>query len=315
MTKISVDGEAAKESPGIGWRLLDFAVLASRRRGANKKRRSAYPLVIPSILLIAILAVGLAYLIWTSFQSVDTNSNVQGGLSLDQYRNLFTGPSASVYRDTLLRTSIYALIVTVTAVCLAIPTAYAIVSIKRRLWRRIAMLLLLVPFLMGETVRAIGWVLIIGKDGVLSWVSRIFGFQIELLGSPFAIWLGMVQVMFPLATLVMMPAIRGISPNLEWAALTMGARPWQVWLRIIVPLARPGILGASLVVATLSMTEYLMPRILGLGKLPFAATTIQQLFFSRGNINLGSALSAVLLVFVISMVVIIVFLGKDRSRS
>ena len=95
----------------------------------------------------------------------------------------------------------------------------------------------------------------------------------------------------------------------------MGARPWQVWLRIIVPLARPGILGASLVVATLSMTEYLMPRILGLGKLPFAATTIQQLFFSRGNINLGSALSAVLLVFVISMVVIIVFLGKERSRS
>ena len=141
MTKISVDDEAVKTSPGMGWRLLDIAVLASRHRGVNKKCRSAYPLVIPSIVLIAILAVGLAYLIWTSFQTVDTNSNVQGGLSLDQYRNLFTGPSASVYRDTLLRTSIYAIIVTTTAVCLAIPTAYAIVSIKRRLWRRIAMLI------------------------------------------------------------------------------------------------------------------------------------------------------------------------------
>ena len=120
--------------------------------------------------------------------------------------------------------------------------------------------------------------------------------------------------MFPIATLVMLPAVRRINPDLERAARTMGARPWQVWRRIVVPLARPGTWGASLVVLTLSMTEFAIPRILGLGKRPFVANSIQQIYLERGNpLNLGSAFSTVLLVTVVLMVMIVALFGRSGS--
>ena len=80
----------------------------------------------------------------------------------------------------------------------------------------------------------------------------------------------------------------------------------------MLPLARPGIVGASLVVLTLSMTEFAMPRILGLGKRPFVANTIQQIYLERGNLNLGSAFSLVLLLTVVVIVVLVGFLGRER---
>lgn len=313
MTEAITDQRSASQGAGLGWRLVDLAVAVARGlEGAKKRPGQPFWLVVPAVILIGVLALGIAQMIWMSFHSLDTVTNEQGGLSFSQYQDLLAGPSADVYLATLLRTIITALIVTVTAVTLALPTAYAIVSNRHRMWRRVALLLLLVPFLMGETVRTIGWVLIIGKNGALASFTGFLGHEVKLLGTPAAVWIGMVQVMYPLATLVMMPVMRRIDPDLERAALTMGARPWQVWTRIILPLARDGIVGASLIVLTLSMTEYLMPRILGLGKLPFVANTIQQMYLDRGNLNLGSALSTVLLVVVIAMILSIALLGRKR---
>ena len=316
MTGAALTNKPDSERVGIGWRLLDVVVAAGRHVGSGKREGSRlYMMVLPAMALISVLAIGVGYMIWTSFHSLDTITGKQGGLSLDQYLKLINGPEAVSYRTVMFRTIANALIVGISAVALALPAAYTIVGIRSRSLRRGALLLLLVPFLMGETVRTIGWVLLIGKNGALSWMAGALGVDIQLLGSPLAVWVGMVQVMFPLATLIMMPVMRRISPDLERAALTMGARPWQVWIRIVIPLARPGIVGAGLIVVTLSITEYLMPRILGLGKGPFVANLIQQMYLERGNLNLGSALSAVLLVVAIFMILLINFVGKEREAK
>jgi len=316
MTGAALTKKRDSERAGIGWRLLDVLVAAGRHVGSEKREGSRlYVMILPAMALISVLAIGVGYMIWTSFHSLDTVTGKQGGLSLDQYSKLMYSPEAVSYRTILFRTIFNALVVGVSAVALALPAAYTIVNIRRRSLRRVALLLLLVPFLMGETVRTIGWVLLIGKSGALSWMAGSVGLDLQLLGSPLAVWIGMVQVMFPLATLIMMPVMRRISPDLEHAALTMGARPWQVWTRIVIPLARRGIVGAALIVVTLSMTEYLMPRILGLGKGPFVANLIQQMYLERGNLNLGSALSAVLLAIAICMIILINFFGKERGAK
>ena len=273
---------------------------------------SPYLLIAPAALLIGLLAAGVGYMMWLGFHGLESSGST--GWSLENYRRLFTGFAAASYRNALVRTTVTSLLVTVSAVILAVPTAYTIVRTQTRAWRRLALVMLLVPFLMGETVRTIGWVLLLGNEGALTWASRGLGHEIKLLGSSVAVWLGMLQVMFPIATLVMLPAVRRINPDLERAARTMGARPFHVWRRVIVPLARPGILGASLVVLTLSMTEFAIPRIVGLGKRPFVANSIQQIYLERGNLNLGSAFSSVLLVTVVLMVMIVVFFGRERVR-
>ncbi len=139
--------------------------------------------------------------------------------------------------------------------------------------------------------------------------------KVELIGKPVAVWLGMMQVMLPIATLVLMPAVRRINPDLERAALTMGARPRQVWLRVIVPLAREGVVGAAVVVFTLSMTEFAIPAVLGLGRLPMVANAVQRLYFTNNNIYVGSAFSMVLIVVVTLFVLAIVRLGRITRRT
>lgn len=312
---MTAESTSRRPDVALGWRLVDVLVAIGRRvRLGRRAGALPYLLVVPAVVMVGLLAGGLGYMIWTSFHALDTATNTQGGWSLEQYRRLLTGPAAASYRKILIRTVLTSLLIMVLAVLAAVPTAFTLVRTQRRVWRRTALVLLLVPFLMGETVRTIGWVLILGKEGLFTWASTRLGHEINLLGTSLAVWIGMLQVMYPIATLVMLPSMRRINPDLERAAQTMGARPFRVWLRVVLPLARSGIVGAALVVLTLSMTEFAMPRILGLGKRPFAANTIQQLYFERGNLNLGSAFSAVLLVVVVLLVAIVGLAGKERSQ-
>jgi putative spermidine/putrescine transport system permease protein len=251
-------------------------------------------------------------MLWRGFHSFSPGENSEGGLSFDHYRELFFGYGSSFYLKTLGRTILVSIVVTLTSIMCALPVAYTITSTQNRRTRRFALIMLLVPFMMGESVRTIGWFLILGNNGALSWVTSFFGREIGLLGSIIAIWVGMLQVMFPIATLVLLPAMTKIDRDLERAARSMGGKSTQVWLRIILPLSRPGILSALLVVLTLSMTEFAIPRILGQGKHPFVANTIQQIYFERGNVNFGSALSTVLLLAVVVMVLTIGYFGKSR---
>ena len=168
---------------------------------------------------------------------------------------------------------------------------------------------------MGETVRAFGWLLLIGRGGAITWAFDKIGLKVELIGKP----------------------VRGVArddaghvadshvgvdaggaahqPGPRAGPLTMGARPRQVWLRVIVPLAREGVVGAAVVVFTLSMTEFAIPAVLGLGRLPMVANAVQRLYFTNNNIYVGSAFSMVLIVVVTLFVLAIVRLGRITRRT
>jgi putative spermidine/putrescine transport system permease protein len=125
----------------------------------------------------------------------------------------------------------------------------------------------------------------------------------------------MIQVMLPFAVLVLLPALKHINPDLERAAGTLGARPRQVWRHIIIPLSRQGMVSAATVVFSLSMTEFAIPQVLGVGRVPFVANDVSTIFFFQSNSYLGSALSTVLLVIVLLGVVTIARLGAGRTHN
>lgn len=308
--------EGARDDVAIGWRLVDLAVgIGKKIRLRNARAGFPYLLLAPSVIVIGFLAAGVVYLGWLSFHQFDSFLQQQGSLSLDNYRRLFVGVGAAYYRETIIRTVLVSLAVTGGAVVAAIPVAFVMVRIKKRRWRVLALLFLLVPFLMGETVRAFGWLLLIGKEGAVTWALREAGTDFRLIGRPVAVWLGLMQVMLPIATLVLMPAMRRINPDLERVAATMGARPAKVWFLVIVPLARAGIVGAAVVVFTLCMTEFAIPGVLGLGKQPMVANAVQRLYFINNNVYAGSALSLILVVVVTIFVILIVRIGTPKGRG
>lgn len=290
------DGATRASDVAFGWRVLD-GVIAVRRKLRIDRLGPARPylMLVPALLLMTSLAGGLLYLVYLSFHSFDTFLLEQGPWSLDQYRRLIEPPSGDFIRDTLVRTLTISVLVTIGSVILGLPVAYFIVRTRSRLMRVVTLMLLLVPFLMGEVVRAFGWALVLGSNGLVGWVLSLFGNTSGgILGTPLAVWIGMMQVSIPLATLLILPALTRIEPDLERAAATLGAPPKRVWRHVVVPLARPGIAGAAAVVFLLSVAEYDMPAILGLGRLPFAANVIRSIYTLQNNLYLGSALSLVL---------------------
>ena len=76
-------------------------------------------------------------------------------------------------------------------------------------WRLVTLVLLLVPFLIGDVVRAFGWYILLGRHGALSWFLGLFGVDdVRVLGTLWAIWLGMIQVGLPIAVSDAVPQVK-----------------------------------------------------------------------------------------------------------
>src|SRR5258706_2278498 len=104
---------ASKRDVAFGWRFIDAAVAVGRKVKLRRARGGLpYALLLPSLLLVGMLAAGLVYLAWLSFHRFDPFLAKQGSASLENYRRLGSGVGADYYRQTLIRTVITSLAVT-----------------------------------------------------------------------------------------------------------------------------------------------------------------------------------------------------------
>ena len=109
-----------------------------------------------------------------------------------------------------------------------------------------------------------------------------------------AVLFGLVQYMLPFAVLLLVPAITSIASEVEMASESLGARWPQTFRHVVVPMAKPGLIGASVVVFTLTLTDFAMPEIMGGGTTDFIASAIYDSFFQISDAGLGSALAVIL---------------------
>ncbi len=298
----------------LGWKVVDGLVTA-RRRLRPERLGSARPylMLLPAVLMMSVLAVGVGYLVWRSLHQFDTFYARQGAVSTEQYRRLVEPPSGQLYLAAFLRTLWVSAVVTVASTAIGLPVAYAIVRMRSAVLRSLCLVALLVPFLMGEAVRAFAWSLILGSDGALTRVVRLADPSSSgLMGTTWAIVIGLLQVSIPLAALLILPAVRRIDPSLERAAMTLGASRPRVWLTVVAPLARPGMAGGAAIVFLLSLAELDLPQVLGLGRLPFVANLVRDIYSTQGNLNLGSAFSVVLMLIGFAAVAVFVVLGTAK---
>ena len=205
------------------------------------------------------------------------------------------------------RSLVGALIVTVVTLVFAFPYAYLMVRTPSSALRKFLLIALFLPFFIGQVVRAYGWLIILGNQGMVNEALGLVGVPpVRLLYNYPAVLFGLVQYMLPFAVLMLAPALTAIPEELEAAAGSLGANWVRTFRYVVLPLARPGLVGAGLVVLTLSLTDFAMPAILGGGSQDFIANAIYDQFFRTSDQGLGATL-ALLLVALGSMLVGIVF--------
>ena len=268
---------------------------------------TGYILLLPALALVATLVVSLLLIGDSSLRLLDRDMFRLGETySLGNYETLIERP---VYLRIIAKTLLAAVIVTLVTLALAMPYAYLMVRTPSPTLRKFLLISLFLPFFLGQVIRAYGWLIILGKQGLLNSALSGIGLPaVELIYTFPGVLLGLVQYMLPFAVLLLAPAFTAISEELELASMSLGARPWSTFRHIILPLAKPGWVAAGVVVFTLTLTDFAMPEIMGGGGNDFIANAIYDGFFQLSDAGLGGAL-AIVLTLIGTLVVALIFMA------
>ncbi len=257
-------------------------------------RMTPYLLLAPSILLVGTLAVGLLYIGDSSLRVLDRTTFLFSDYwTLQNYQRALT---ESFTATIIWRSLLGALIVTALTLALAFPYAYVMVRTQKALVRKFLLIALFLPFFIGQVVRAYGWLIILGNQGIVNDALGLIGVEpMRLLFNYPAVLFGLVQYMLPFAVLMLAPAMTAIPEDIEAASKSLGANWVRTLIHVVIPMARPGLIGAGLVVLTLSLTDFAMPAILGGGSQDFVANAIYDQFFRTSDQGFGASLTIILI--------------------
>ncbi|HEY9066563.1 MAG TPA: ABC transporter permease [Burkholderiaceae bacterium] len=262
----------------------------------NDTRRRWTPLGLsaPALGLFALLMLlPLALTALLSFQQYDPEKGVQGGLTLASYATVL---GDTYYYEVFWRTGWIAALTTLICVLVGAPEAY-ILSRMGRPWRSIFLLVILAPLLVSVVVRAFGWGLLLGPNGLVNQALDAIGIgRLRMLYTPVAVVVALVHVMLPFMVIPVWTSLQKLDPQVEDAALSLNASPWTVMRRVVLPQITPGLLSGSLIVFGLSASALAIPGLLGGRRLKMVATLIYDEYLHELNWPLGAAIALALLV-------------------
>ena len=215
--------------------------------------------------------------------------------SLAQYRTFFEEP---LYWHTFVRTALMSVLATACTLLLAFPIAWTIAKIARGRARSLLFLLCLVPFWLSETVRTLGWMILLRESGVLPALLVRLGLDTvppELLYHDATILVGLVYTSLLFMLVPLIGALDTLDDALIEAAYDLGGNGVDVLRRIVIPHAAPGITAGCVVVFMLTLGNYLTPTLLGGKNSLWFTEQIYTQFITRFNWEQGAAFGFLLL--------------------
>ncbi|MCJ2373230.1 ABC transporter permease [Pseudomonas sp. RGM 3321] len=266
-----------------------MSLMSEMRQGGR-----GYWLSAPALALyIGLLVLPLGLTLLLSFNVFDYQVGVKGdSYTLANYMAVVTD---SYFYEIFLRTFWISALVTLLCVLIGVPEAY-ILSRMGTPWRSIFLILILTPLLISVVVRAFGWSLLLGADGLINQAIQFMGGRpVKLLYTPFAVIIALVHVMLPFMIIPVWTSLQKLDPTAEQAALSLGASQAKVMRLIVLPQVMPGVLSGSLIVFGLAASSFAIPGLLGGRRLKMVATVIYDQYLSELNWPMGATLAVALL--------------------
>ena len=211
----------------------------------------------------ALLLLPLAVVLIFSFGERSPIGGYAPGFTFAQYANLPARFAA--FRNTLT----LAPIGTLAALLIAYPLAYFLAVKVTPKWKTLLLVLVIVPFWTSILIRSYAWIFLLGGKGIPALLAHLGLEDIRLLNTPFAVLVGIVYGYLPLMVFPIYVALEKLDKRLLEASADLGTPPWRSFLQITLPLSMPGVLTGCMLVFILLMGEFLIPAILGGGKVFF----------------------------------------------
>jgi spermidine/putrescine transport system permease protein len=222
-----------------------------------------------------------------------------------------------LYLWILWRSVAMAAATTVACLLLGLPLAYWIArQPPRRQW--IWLLLVMIPFWTNFLVRTYAWIFLLRTEG---WVNvrlqdwGLLSAPLDILYTDAAVLLGLVYGYLPFMVLPLYAVLSRLDPALIEAARDLYAGPWAAVRRVVLPLARPGVVAGCALVFIPSLGAYLTPDLLGGARSMMIGNLIQHEFLVVRDWPLGAALSFALMAVVVAAVAAYARWGREAEAG
>lgn len=245
--------------------------------------------------------------------------------TLDNYKRA----TEWLYMSIFLKSFAIAALVTLICLIVGFPVAMAITFASEK-WRPWLLLGIMLPFWTNLLIRTYALMILMGTQGYAnmglgalwdgaSWLKTLVGLQplptwepIQLLYNNFAVVLGLVYVHLPFMVLPLYSALDRLDKSLIEASLDLGAGHFRTLMRIVVPLAAPGILAGVMITLIPALGAYLTPDLMGGTDSQMIANVIEQQFKRANDWPFGAALSFLL---IYAMFILIALQSMRRKKA
>lgn len=265
-------------------------------------------LILPaSLWYLILLILPIAIVILFSFGERSPTGGYAGGFTVNNYATAFK--NADPFLTSL------SLSITGTVLCLLIglPLAYFIAT---RAGRRkgLLIILLVIPFWTSFLIRTYAWLMILGPDGLAGPIGDLIGVQdFRILGTEFAVQLGLVYGYLPLMVFPLYVTLERMDRRLVEASKDLGAGRLATFRQVTFPIALPGVVTGCMLVFIPMMGEYVIPQILGYGRVFTVGNSLVLRFLESRNWPAGSAQAVgLILVMLLSVGFYVWFTNRGR---
>ncbi len=228
--------------------------------------------------------------------------------TLAQYANLPARFTAFANTMTL------APIGTVVCLLVAYPLAYYLAIKASPRFKMFLLILVIVPFWTSFLIRTYAWMFILGGRGIPALIEWL-GFEpVRLIYTRGAVLLGIIYGYLPLMVFPVYVSLERLDKSLLEASDDLGASPARTFLQVTLPLSAPGVITGCMLVFILLMGEFLIPAILGGGKVFFVGNALVDLFLQSRNWPFGSAVAVCLVVVMLATVTLYLRITRAKGQ-
>lgn len=257
--------------------------------------RIALALLLPALLVnLAVFLVPMGNLALLSFREANAGGTLLEGITLATWGKMFS----DIFYAELVRDSVViALSITGLTLLCSYPIALFIHRAPDR-WKNVLIVACISPLLVSAVVRTYGWMVILGDGGIIAAFLRWAGMEKapRMVFNTTGVVVGLTEILMPYMILALIAGFGRLNASLEEAAASLGARPFTVFRRVVLPLTLPGIMLGCLLAFVLAVSSFITPKLLGGGRIFLLATEIYDQAIVTLNWPVAAALSIVVLV-------------------
>jgi putrescine transport system permease protein len=176
-------------------------------------------------------------------------------------------------------------------------------------------MLVILPFWTSFLLRVYAWMGLLRNNGVINNFLMSMGIidqPIQMMQTDFAVYVGIVYSYLPFMILPLYTNLEKHDQSLLEAAADLGARPMRAFLRVTLPLSRPGIAAGSLLVFIPAVGEYVIPSLLGRSDQLMIGRVLSDEFFSNRDWPVASAVAIFMLLL---LLIPILMLQRTQARA